>query len=977
VVNEFERLSAVLAGRYRIERELGRGGMATVYLAQDLKHHRQVAIKVLKRELAVALGPERFLREIEIAARLTHPNILPLHDSGEADGLFYYVMPFVEGESLRDRLERQKQLPLHETVEITRAVADALSHAHGLGIVHRDIKPENILFEAGHAVVTDFGIARAITQAAGEHLTATGIAVGTPAYMSPEQAAGARDLDARSDIYALGCVLYEMLSGQPPFTGRSAQAVLARHSVDPVLPLRTVRDTVPGALETVVLRALAKVPADRFATAREFAEALEQSLRTPQVSGRFPSVRRRRAFPLAVGTSVVVALGVWWAVTRPPVVDAQALVILPFRVHGPPELQYLSEGMVDLFHIALDGAGGLQVLHPRRALRSLIRLRDPTDATQAAAVVRSLGAGRLVSGSVVASGADLQVRADLYDAVRQRSIAVAHTRGGVSQLDSLVDAVVSTLLARQLLVTPGTSRPSMQEYATTSPRALQALLVAEQLERRGEWQAAAESLQSCLALDPRFGRAYYVLRRIAVNRNVTAAVPDGSTGILRRARAHIAGFPERLRLLLLIQDAWEQGQRVLALRTADEVASRFPNDGDAAYHQADMYFHFGLQFDEPSERVTQMLRRAISLDDGIPETHDHYIVLLGAAGDTIALLEALRHVRAIAPGDPETAAAELAIEAAFRKQDPWLLARSVPAGERAVVVGRAQQKVLRFMSSDLGPGVALADSLAAFLTGPEHPRGTRVTALLRRHGYALAQGRYQVAWTFVTEAAALDPGNVSILARILLHDVVTGSRGAEARQAARRLATFDSLPLAPAVALAWHALLRLPPESAESKFAALENRSWPDSAIGRALAAGLRGLLSLRLGDTRRARERLTIASENQGRRPGLNAILYPSAAFAIGLAVLDRAAGDASAARRRLADVYPEHEVLPFLAEAEEMRAQLSEQLGDPTSVRSAYGNVVSLWEHADPELRPRVARAQAALARLDHEVQHARAPL
>src|SRR3989454_4444926 len=230
VANTFAQLQAALADRYAIERELGRGGMATVYLAQDLKHHRKVAIKVLKPELAAALGPERFLQEIEIAAGLTHPHILPLYDSGEATGLLYYVMPYVEGETLRNRLDGAGQLPLAEAVQITREVADALSHAHSHDVVHRDIKPENILLEAGHAVVSDFGIARAITAAGGEELTGTGIAVGTPAYMSPEQSAGSRELDGRSDIYSLGCVLYEMLAGHPPFLGATAQEVLARHS---------------------------------------------------------------------------------------------------------------------------------------------------------------------------------------------------------------------------------------------------------------------------------------------------------------------------------------------------------------------------------------------------------------------------------------------------------------------------------------------------------------------------------------------------------------------------------------------------------------------------------------------------------------------------------------------------------------------------------------------------------------------------
>ena len=269
-----ERLKAALAERYVIERELGRGGMATVYLARDLKHERQVAVKVLRPELAAALGPERFLQEIKIAANLHHPHILPLYDSGDADGFLYYVMPFIDGETLGDKLNSEKQLGLEDAVRITTEVADALDYAHRQNVIHRDIKPENILFSGGHAVVADFGIARALDAAGGKRLTETGLAIGTPAYMSPEQVAGSGRMDGRADLYALGCVLYEMLAGETPFTGPTAQAILARQSVDPVPPLRTVRSTVPIAIEQAVNRALAKVPADRFATAAAFAEAL-------------------------------------------------------------------------------------------------------------------------------------------------------------------------------------------------------------------------------------------------------------------------------------------------------------------------------------------------------------------------------------------------------------------------------------------------------------------------------------------------------------------------------------------------------------------------------------------------------------------------------------------------------------------------------------------------------------------------------
>ena len=240
-----DRLTAALADRYRIQREIGSGGMATVYLAEDLKHHRNVAVKVLKPDLSGILGPERFLREIEVTAKLRHPHILPLLDSGEADGLLFYVMPFVEGESLRDRLKRERQLPVDDAVKIGLEVADALGYAHDQGVIHRDVKPENVLLEAGHAVVADFGIANAVTLAGSERLTQTGVVVGTPAYLSPEQAAGDQEIDGRSDVYATGCLLYEMLAGEPPITGPTIAAVLARKTTESPPSVEERRSSVP------------------------------------------------------------------------------------------------------------------------------------------------------------------------------------------------------------------------------------------------------------------------------------------------------------------------------------------------------------------------------------------------------------------------------------------------------------------------------------------------------------------------------------------------------------------------------------------------------------------------------------------------------------------------------------------------------------------------------------------------------------
>ena len=324
-----ERLTASLADRYTVTRELGAGGMATVYLAHDIKHQRDVAIKVLHPDLGAALGGERFLSEIRTTARLQHPHILPLLDSGAADGLLFYVMPYVAGETLRGRLDRERQLPLDDAIQIAREVADALSAAHALGIVHRDIKPDNILLQSGHAVMADFGIALAVQQAGEQRLTQTGLSLGTPQYMSPEQAMGDRAVDARTDIYALGAVTNEMLTGEPPFTGATAQAVVAKVMTERPQRLSAVRDSVPAHVEAAVNKALAKLPADRWSSAAKFAEALVQTasngasadaVRDPQhdvaAARVVPRVASLRWFGYGAAAAFVLALGAWAAMGR-------------------------------------------------------------------------------------------------------------------------------------------------------------------------------------------------------------------------------------------------------------------------------------------------------------------------------------------------------------------------------------------------------------------------------------------------------------------------------------------------------------------------------------------------------------------------------------------------------------------------------------------------------------------------------------
>lgn len=401
------QVRSALGQRYTVDREVGRGGMAVVFLAHDTRHGRRVAVKVLRSEVAGAIGADRFVREIQIAAGLTHPHILPLHDSGHVGDILYYVMPYVEGESLRHLLERQKQLALDHALRIVFEIADAVGHAHGLGIVHRDLKPENVLLESGHAVLTDFGIARAITAAGGANLTQTGIALGTPAYMSPEQAMGDEPVDARSDVYALGCLLYELLAGQPPFTGATAQAILARKSVGDIPPLSVVRHVVPPEVERVIHRALATVPADRFATAKEFADALRAASQL-----RAAHSRRWIAW-LAAGVSALVvgslAVAIW---ARRETPAQHTLAVLYFDNLSADTLDaYLADGLTEEIASRLADVGRLQV-KSRSAVRRFrgAPVSDPSGAAQA------LGVRYLVEGSVRRAGERVRASVELVDA---------------------------------------------------------------------------------------------------------------------------------------------------------------------------------------------------------------------------------------------------------------------------------------------------------------------------------------------------------------------------------------------------------------------------------------------------------------------------------------------------------------------------------------------------------------------------------
>ncbi len=412
------RLQKELAGRYSVGKQLGAGGMAVVFLGQDLRHDRKVALKVLRPELGVAVAGGRFLTEIRIAANLVHPNILPLFDSGEADGLLFYVMPFIEGESLRDRLTREKELPLSDALHIVRGAASALEFAHRRGVVHRDIKPENILLVEGEAIVVDFGIAKAVWAAGDEQLTATGIAVGTPTYMSPEQVSGERELDGRSDVYSLACVLYEMLAGTPPYSGPTAMAILARKMTDPVPSLTALRETVSPAVERAISRALEKTPADRFATATQFVEALAGT-------GALDVTTGSRTIPQAT--------------EAPPT----SIAVLPFvTLSADPEDEFLGDGIAEELIHALTRVSGLRVVARTSAFVYKGKQVDVRE------IGKALGVGAVLDGSIRRVGKRLRVTTQLVNASDGYHLWSERYDRGVEDVFAVQDDIARTTVER-------------------------------------------------------------------------------------------------------------------------------------------------------------------------------------------------------------------------------------------------------------------------------------------------------------------------------------------------------------------------------------------------------------------------------------------------------------------------------------------------------------------------------------------------
>jgi serine/threonine-protein kinase len=988
-----EQLQASLGAAYTIERELDGGGMARVFVAKEMALGRDVAVKVLPPELSSAVSAERFRREMQLAARLQHPHIVPVLASGEAGGLLYYTMPFVEGESLRARLAGAGALPVPAAVAILRELADALAYAHERGVVHRDIKPENVLLSGEHALVTDFGIARALRASTGPAaLTATGVALGTPNYMAPEQVAADPDVDHRADLYAWGCVAYEMLAGAAPFSGRPSQAVFAAHIAEAPEPLARRRRGVPAALESLVMRCLAKLPADRPQSAAEVRRALEAIAATND-QGRLASApfQRIRAVPsgvlralaaLAILGAVVAAL----ARRHPPPAsagDRGVVAVVPFRVSGSdPSLAYLREGMIDLLSAKLNGEGGPRATNPRTVVSAWRRMTSAGTAElspeQTLQLAARLGAGQVLLGEIVGTPRQLVVNASLYEVPGGRVRAQASVVGTVDSLPALVDGLTARLLSLQA----GEGERRLEYLTTTSLPALRAYLDGQAAYRRGRYQESVAHFTRALDLDSTFALAGLGLASSAGwLSTVNPSVANRGTAAAWAFRARLS---ERDKALLVARVGPEYpapSSRRAILAARERLVEHGPDSPDAWYETGDVLYHWGraLGLSAPEERAEAAFHRALDLDSAFSAPLQHLLELAARRGDTTTV----RRLGAIAIG--ADSAGEIADYLRWRT--------AISLGDSlALAALRSRFASMTSTSLDFIGGVSVFDGVAvedsdralAELSRRAGTSTARFWSHFRGHAHAMNRGR-PGAGRRLLDAAALETqplprhhlrqqvrdalywGGDSTAASAAV-GVLAQHAGAEwAGGAAERAAQYHDLCVSEQWRL-WHGDVR----TGDRAIARLAEASAPDDAAG--LVSANRACATL-LGALLAAGARRRDASAKLDRLDSLMQTvpapaIHPETMADYGNLVVarlrerggNRHGALAAARRRRYFMDWPLY-LSTFLLE----EGRLAALTGDREGAIRAYRHYLALRSDAELPARAEVEEARARVAALE----------
>ena len=1025
-MTSLEALQEALGPRYEITRELGRGGWATVYLAVDRKHERPVAIKLFHPQLASSLGTGRFLQEIRLVAQFQHPHIIPLHDSGETADSLFFVMPYVAGESLRQRLERDGRLSVAETLAVVRDVAGALDYAHARGVVHRDIKPENVLLAGPHAFVADFGIALAVRAATGEvsiedgapsasgpfrasgggrRMSRPGLAVGTPAYMSPEQALGTADPDPRSDVYSLGIVAYEMLAGRAPFPDLTLQGVVDRHLDGTAAPppLDSVRDDVPPATRAAITRALALEPTDRFDSAGEFLAAMTPEGAADRVTlddwsavTHVATRTRRRATAVTAALALLALLGLGWELWRHRQpggvagalpVSPNAVAVFPFTVRGSADVAYLGKGMVDLLSTDLDGAGELRGVDAHAVLGSLAADGDgaPTvTPARAEALARRLGAGLYVLGSVLESSGRLRIHAALYGRDRAGApIATATVEGENAKLFDLVDELSTQLIATRRHG-PAARLTRLAAVTTRSLPALKAYLEGESQLRAGRYDSAMFAYGRAVAADSQFALAYY--------QRAVAADWDAKFDDARASADQAIRYSSRLadddRALLVAFLAWQRGDADEAERLYRAILHEHPDNVEAWYNLGEVLFHYSAVRGRTMSDARPAFERAVFLD---PQNTD-----------------ARLHLLDIAAKDGRRADFDSLLAGADPK-NPYIIRRralrAFAGGTRA-----EQDSVLAEMrtTSD-GSLIVAAWGVANYLQ--DLPDAARISTMLldsardrevRAFGHALlaqielGRGRWRATTMEIDSTAALDRVLGLEYRGFLTSLPFTPATARELRDARATVAAWKTAPTDRSTSTSnvlrthngVHPLVRLYllgtlssrlGDVAEAERAEAELRRVAQGEAGpaggaaptpamdtlrRALAADLaHAVRAQRAWHDGRAAEALAALERINGEAPielSANSPFYSHVAERFLRAEALHALGRDEEAARYYGGLSEGRFDIAFLAPAQMRLAEIAERAGDRRAAALHYARAAQLWQDCDPELRPVAERAR-----------------